>query len=95
MPPSDVIKTREAKTNLQVEQLARDVVLSKENILIWANHLEIVTRTRKLAATKAAVTRQKKKQADTSVTLCGVCGKHWQEQTDEVENWIQCELCEL
>ena len=95
MPPSDVIKTCEAKTDSQVEQLARDVLLSKEDVLIWANHLETVTRNRKQAAIKAAATRRKKKQDDTSVTLCGVCGKPWQEQTDKVENWIQCELCEL
>ena len=26
--------------------------------------------------------------------VCGVCSKDWQEETEEVEDWIQCEMCE-
>ena len=75
MPPSDVIKTHEAKTDSQVEQLARDVHFLKEDVLIWANHLETVARNRKQAAIKEAAMRRKKEQADTSITLSSVCGK--------------------
>ena len=41
-----------------------------------------------------ASTRQKKKKVMEDVgEACGVCGREWEELTDEHEIWLDCGLC--
>ena len=59
--------------------------------------LRLFRRTERKEQEKAAETRarkQQKSQGDCENSVkCGVCSKDWQEETEEVEDWIQCEMC--
>ena len=80
-----------------MKDLAKRVLLPVSEINIWLEHLEEVSRNRKEGAIKAAETRKRKKmekqQEKSDDILCGVCSGQWEEETDEVEQWIQCEKC--
>ena len=73
--------------------------VTTEEVHWYIEHLETVQKNRKKGARKAAETRPRKKQQksqgdrEKSVKR-GVCSKDWQEETEEVEDWIQCEMCE-
>ena len=68
-PPSVVIvekhrrATKQGKqlTSSEIKQLAKDVLLTEENVRMWLEHLEGVSERRKEGAKKAAQTRAKKK----------------------------------
>ena len=101
-PPSTIIsEENKAHSNnlseLEVKDLAKRVLLPVSEINIWLEHLEEVSRNRKEGAIKAAETRKRKKmekqQEKSDDILCGVCSGQWEEETDEVEQWIQCEKC--
>lgn len=84
----------------QMRELARKTLLSIDEVQWYIEHLEKVHENRKKGARKAAETRARKKQQESkseseSSVKCGVCDQDWQEETDEVETWIQCEVCEV
>ena len=81
----------------QIKGLARKVLLPTEEVRCYVKHLETVQENRKKGASKAAETRARKKQQKSqgdceNSVKCGVCSKDWQEETEEVEDWIQCEM---
>ena len=83
----------------QMKELARKVLLPTEEVRWYIEHLETVQENRKKGARKAAETRARKKQQKSqgdceNSIKCGVCSKDWQVETEEVEDWIQCEKCE-
>lgn len=101
-PPSVIIsEEHKAHSNnlseLEVQDLAKRVLLPVSEATIWLEHLGEVSRNRKEGAIKAAETRKRKKmdkqQEKSDAILCDVCGGQWEEETDEVEQWIQCEKC--
>ena len=100
-PPSVIIseefKAHDNLSELEVQDLAKRVLLPVSEVNIWLEHLKEVTRNRKEGAIKAAETRKRKKmekdQERRDVILCDICGGLWEEETDEVEQWIQCEKC--
>ena len=96
-PPSQVIneeyKAHGKLSETRIEDLAKRVLLPKEEVVMWIEHLTTVTENRKQGAIKAAATRRAKSKQETE-TLCKVCGRPWQEETNQIEDWIQCELCE-
>lgn len=83
----------------QMRELARKTLISADEVRWYVEHLENVHENRKKGARKAAETRvgkkQKSKSESESSAKCGVCDQEWQEETDEVETWIQCEMCEV
>lgn len=108
-PPSLVIseKHKACGNNMsekEIENLAKKVLLPVNEVKIWLEHLEEVSRNRKEGAIKAAETRKRKKmqrrqeesatmQEESDNILCTVCGGLWEEETDQVEQWIQCDTC--
>ena len=76
---------------------------------IWLQHLRTIVENRQRGARKAAETRRKKTEGFTKQAVplsttehqaqedkdcfCGVCGKSYEEETEEPEVWIECELC--
>ena len=78
------------------EKLAEDVLLPSHKVKLWLDHLRIFQENRRRGAAKAAGTRRsKQRQAsnESEEEYCGVCGDLYKEETDEVEDWIACDLC--
>ena len=59
--------------------------------MYW-DHLKTVSDNRKKAAKKAAKTRQQK--AGKISICCTICRDPYIECTEEVERWIQCDICD-
>ena len=84
------------------------MLLPVNEVKIWINHLQSVIENRRRGARKAAATRQSKKklavsQASVSESnsvssplscYCGQCGLEYIEETEELESWVACDLCE-
>ena len=100
-PPSTIIKQEFSKLNTYppsetfIQQLARKVMLSPDNIKLWLDHLHTVLLNCKRGAAKAAVTRRAKKTCE-AVTLPSVqappllsnsSGLH----SDQLFHYGQCE----
>jgi hypothetical protein len=95
-PPSTVIQNAFKTGQVVEEKLAEDVLLPSHEVKLWLDHLRIVQENRKRGAAKAAETRRsKQRQAsnESEEEYCGVCGDLYEEETDEVEDWIACDLC--
>jgi hypothetical protein len=94
-PPSAVIEnTFKTKTDIDPESLAKETLLPREEVILWLEHLKLVSENRKRGAEKAAQTRRAKKQVSQSeFYFCGVCGSVYEDETDEVERWIACDNC--
>lgn len=101
-PPSVVISDKYKAcgkdiSEKEVQELAKNVLLPVSEVKIWLEHLDEVSRNRKEGAIKAAETRKRrrmqKRQEKSDAVLCGVCGGLWEEETEEVEQWIQCDRC--
>ena len=75
----------------EVRTLAQSVLLSEQDVKFWIAHLEAVSQNRKRGAAKAAANRKKKQS---QLYNCGICKKPYIDQTDEVENWVQCDKCD-
>ena len=75
-------------------------MLPPEEVQVWLKHLDTVATNRKLGAEKSAKTRRQKATKNRAelneidLYSCGVCNGTYQEETDEVENWIGCDHCE-
>ena len=72
------------------EKLAEDVLLPSHEVKLWLDHLRIVRENRRRGAAKAAETRRSKQRQASNES---VCGDLYEEETDEVEDWIACDLC--
>lgn len=85
-----------------MSELAEKALLPEEEVKIWISHLETVDANRKLGAQKAAATRHAKissshsrmDSSSISDCICGMCGDPYEEETDEVQNWIGCDSCD-
>ena len=81
-------------------QEAKMVLLTPDGTKIWLDHLHTVLLNRRRGAAKAAATRRAKKSVreksvtSQATTHCGGCGKVYVEETEEVEIWICCDLCD-
>ena len=102
-PPSQVLKNDFSKlvayppTETFMQEEAKKVLLTPDDTKIWMDHLHTVILNRKRGAAKAAATRRAKRSllASEPVTYnCGGCGKPYVEETEEVEFWIYCDLCD-
>lgn len=84
-----------------VKEEAEKVLLTPDDTKIWMDHLNtVLLNNRKRGAAKAAAARHAKKSVQEPVhvtsqatTYCGGCGKPYVEETEEVEIWICCDLC--
>jgi hypothetical protein len=78
-------------------EIAKQVLLPTEEVNIWLKHLETVSNNRKKGAQKAAQTRKAKststEQPNTDIVYCGNCGEVYEEETEEIQNWIACDVC--
>ena len=105
-PPSSLLKeffsAHSNPTGDQIESIAKKTLLPVDEVNMWLNHLRSVEVNRKHGAEKATETRRRKKaqqqqpdQLESPVQyFCGFCGGEYEEETDEVETWIECELCD-
>lgn len=98
LPPSIVLKdyftSQTSIPDIEVQRIAKEVLLPIEDVSFWVEHLRSITENRKRGAAKAAETRRKKREKD-SLCYCGKCGKLYNESTDVVELWIGCDRCSL
>lgn len=91
-PPSTVIQKAFRTGQVVEEKLAEDVLLPSHEVKLWLDHLKTVQENRRGAA-KAAETRRSKQRQAISEEYCGVRGDLYEEETDKVEDWIACDLC--
>ena len=106
-PPSSlVLKSDFSKLSMYppsatfVKEEAEKVLLTPDDTKIWMDYLNTVLLHRKRGAANAAATRRAKKSVQGPVcvtsqatTYCGGCGKPYVEETEEIEIWICCDLC--
>ena len=73
------------------------MLLPTEEVNIWLKHLQTVSSNRKKGAQKAVQTRRAKtsqtEALDTDIVYCGKCGEAYEEKTEEIQNWIACDVC--
>lgn len=96
MPPSSMIQ--QAMKQSEVSELSKKVLLPEEEVQFWISHLKTVATKRKRGAQKAAVTRRAKRahsRRNVSTYFCSKCGEAYEDETDEVQKWIACDLCDL
>ena len=109
-PPSTVIKEKFDKlksyppSESVCAEIAKEVLLSVDNVRMCLDHLHNVKENQKRGAAKAAETRRRKKGNTTHTVVippkddekyyCAVCHQEYQEFTESVENWIACDSCE-
>ena len=71
-PPSEILKDafnqlkERSPSDDLITEVAQKTLLSKEEVILWFNHLAEVQRNRKRGAEKAAATRRSKQQRDQS-----------------------------
>ena len=95
-PPSSVIEQAFKSGNVTPDNLARKVLLPLREVEMWLDHLGMVSDNRKRGAAKAAATKKSKlsgRKNEDKIVRCGVCCVMYEEETDEVEKWIACDLC--
>ena len=106
-PPSTLLKQFHHKlegkspTQAQLLEMAKKCLLPVHEVEMWLEHLSTIAENRKRGALKAAETRRRKKQEKEAesaqnreeMVYCGVCHQPYVEFTDEVELWIQCDIC--
>ena len=74
------------------------ILLPKEEVHIWLKHLQTVAENRKQDANKAAKTRRQQAQQERvqyirELYTCGACGRLYEKETEEEQNWIGCDRC--
>ena len=102
-PPSSVLlEAFKANAATDVEELAKKVLLPTEEVQLWIRHLETVASNRRRGAEKGAKTRREKAaksrtqpSLENDLYSCGVCNGTYQQETEEVENWIACDKCDV
>ena len=87
-------------------EIAKEVLLPVGEVQMWLDHLHTIKQNRKRGAAKAAETRRRKKKSNSSnvlvnsehdngdKTYCGVCHQEYQNFTEDVEEWIECDMCD-
>lgn len=80
--------------------VARNCLLKEEEVAMWSEHLATVQRNQKQGAEKAAATWRQRKQPSNQSELetdcsCSICGEEYEDETDEIQNWIACDHCVL
>jgi len=107
-PPSvAILKSFKQSNSLDTTDLACRTLLPVE-VNMWVKHSETVTENRKRGSKRAAATRKVQQQLtetgnckghnDDDGTIndegyCGVCEIIYEEETDEIEKWIACDVC--
>jgi len=76
--------------------IARNCLLKEKEVAMWFEHLATVQRNQKRGAAKAAATRRQRKQLSKQSVLetdccCSICGEEYEDETDEIQNWIACD----
>ena len=96
-PPSVLLSEAfKSDTNPNPVLLAQKVCLPIAEVEIWLNHLQTVKENRALGAEKR---KKKVKGIKTAAVqkdpeyFCNVCGHVYEEETEEVQNWIACDVC--
>ena len=109
MPPSLTFKRifthKTKKTDLSQDVIAKENLLSVEEVNIWFDHLNTVLCNRKRGAAKAVLIRQKKKlskdqlqnstanaEATNELFYCAGCGLEYGESNASF--WIACDTCD-
>ena len=98
-PPSQMLKEwfdnlrGKTPSNADFEVAAKVTLLPPGEVEIWFQHLLTVQQNRKRGAEKAAATRRQKRGQTTVTVFRCLCGKAYEEETDTVEQWIECEQC--
>ena len=104
-PPSTLLKEFHqslkgaSPTQAQLLEISKKCLLPINEVEMWLEHLSTIAANRKRGAAKAAETRRRNKQEKQStesreeMVYCGVCHQPYVEFTDEVELWIQCDIC--
>ena len=107
-PPSVVIQNKlKQSSHVNVTDLACSTLLPVEEVNIWIDHLTTVAENRKKGSQKAAkACRAKhftdnedlynvpdKDEGDDEDGHCGICGILYEDETDEIEQWITCNKC--
>ena len=99
IPPSQIIKEAfdklkgEDPSDTDVDRLSKATLLPPEEVRIWFEHLSTVQANRKRGAEKAKATRQLKKRQSEATRYYCLCEVEYMDETDEIENWIACDLC--
>lgn len=98
MPPSLMLKQIfTTEKDFSQEVIAKENLLSTEEVNIWFDHLNSVNCNRKRGAAKAALTRQQKKNpisvktTSTETYHCAGCGFKYSESSASF--WIACDNC--
>ena len=115
-PPSEIIlaeydKQRKRNVSVQeipdncVQDIAKQTLLSPEEVTMWLSHLNTIAENRKKGAEKAAETRRKKKAASRQPRdlpngddseVCDVCKlEDPAEEGEEIVPWVCCDGCSL
>ena len=109
-PASVVIQNKlKQSRHINVTDLASSTLLPVEEVNIWINHLQTVAENRKKGSQKASKTRRAKRfienvtmgnvpntdQGDDEDDHCGMCGILYEDETDEIEQWIACDKCSI
>ena len=95
-------------TDDSVMNAAKLVLLPPTETRFWLEHLQAVVDNRRRGAAKAAATRRAraKKKVDNNKSakqahpeaegryFCATCGKKYEEEAEEEETWIGCDLCD-
>jgi hypothetical protein len=97
-PPSIVIEQAfKSGLDVNLENLAREVLLPVNEVEMWIKHLAAVSENRKRGVAKAVATKKSKfngrQRQEEKIVRCGVCSVIYEEETEEVERWIACDLC--
>ena len=92
-----------------VLKVAKTVLLPVSEVKLWLNHLLEVHKNRQWGAAKAAETRKAKRasakdtvqlqpsdnqESEKEIVYCGACNGPYEEETEDVEDWICCDGCE-
>ena len=100
-PPSTLLKEFHqnlkgaSPTQTQLLEMSKKCLLPINEVEMWLEHLTTIAANRKRGAAKAAETRRRNKQEKQreEMVYCGVCHQPYVKFTDEVELWIQCDIC--
>lgn len=112
MPPSLILKKKFSKKSISddfLEETAKTVLLTKEEVGIWFNHLSEIAKNRRRGAIKAARTRQLKKLARKKVESgqqrqeqkqvsekyeSNYCGNCGIHYEESLDFWVACDVCD-
>ena len=99
----ETISTHEILDDNCVQDLAKQTLLSPEEVTMWLSHLNTIAENRKKGAEKAAKTRRARKEASRKLIdlpngddseVCDVCKlEDTAEEGEEIVPWVCCDGC--